>query len=95
MARRSTSFMKEEVGTLVEEVERRRAVIFGRFHGEASHAAKKRAWEGIAQAVSSSGCYLWVGAVKKKWADIKCQTKKKAAHQRQRAKQTGGGPPPA
>ena len=96
MARRSTNFTKEEVGTLVEEVERRRAVIFGRFDGEISHAAKKRAWEGVAQAVSSSGTYLRdVGAVKKKWADIKCQTKKEAAHQRRLAKQTGGGPPPA
>ena len=95
--KRSSNFSRGEVGVLVEEVGRRKELLFGKHDSgiEVNNGAKKRAWESIAEAVSTAGNSVRdVNSIKKKWADIKSATKKKAAKHKMLSQKTGGGPPP-
>ena len=88
----SSNFSRGEVGVLVEEVGRRKELLFGKHDSgiEVNNGAKKRTRESIAEAVSTAGNSVRdVNSIKKKWA-----AKKEAAKHKMLSQKTGGGPPP-
>lgn len=80
-AKRSKNFSKQELEVLVEEISIRRKLLLGKFDNVGVTAEnKKRGWARVAQSVSAVGGFSRdAEAVKKKWADIKSQVKKKGA----------------
>ncbi|XP_063043018.1 myb-related transcription factor, partner of profilin-like [Engraulis encrasicolus] len=94
---RNPTFTPQELNVLVDEVEKRREVIFSKFKSTVTNADKNRAWEEVADRVNAVGLGYKRKAelVRKKWRDYSSNTKVKAAALRREQQRTGGGPPSA
>lgn len=76
--KRQPNFTAEELEVLLNEVESRSKVLFGKFSGAVSMGQKEKGWEEIARAVSGvSGVARSKGEVKRKFTVWKSQTKTK------------------
>ncbi|XP_060601634.1 uncharacterized protein LOC132754903 isoform X2 [Ruditapes philippinarum] len=70
-------------------------VATGKFSQTITAADKARFWADVVESVNSvSGCSRTLEQVKKKWIDLKSQTKKKTIQYIAETRKTGGGPAP-
>ncbi|XP_060565247.1 nuclear apoptosis-inducing factor 1-like isoform X2 [Ruditapes philippinarum] len=70
-------------------------VATGKFSQTLTAADKARFWADVVESVNSvSGCSRTLEQVKKKWIDLKSQTKKKTIQYIAETRKTGGGPAP-
>ena len=77
---------------LTSEATKRSRLLFGKFQGVYTAAAREKGWTDVAQVVSSvSSASRTVSEVKKKWSALKCTTKGKASDLRRELGATGGG----
>ncbi|XP_063048112.1 myb-related transcription factor, partner of profilin-like [Engraulis encrasicolus] len=92
MARKPT-FTAQEIDVLVDEVERKRLLLFSKFKNTVTNADKKAAWEEVAQRAIAVGLGYNRTAemVRNKWRDYSSVTKMKAAALRREQQRTGGG----
>jgi hypothetical protein len=91
--KRQPNFTAEELEVLVNEVEGRSRILFGKFGGIVSMAAKQKGWVEVTRSVTAvSGVRRSVEEVKKKFCQLKSQTKMKATALKKERGGTGGGP---
>ncbi|RZC39405.1 Myb DNA-bind 5 domain containing protein [Asbolus verrucosus] len=87
---RSKNFTSTEITIMVEEVERRRNVLFGPLKGpRLTQFHMYRAWEKVVEAVAP--VVRGLAEIKKKIRDLKTRTKQKANAFKREARKTGGG----
>ena len=90
--KRASNFNAEEKKILVEEVERKFNVLYGKFSNTISKARKDAYWEEISKKVSSvRGVKRNSKECKVKWNNLRCDSKSKVAKYRREARKTGGG----
>jgi len=95
--KRSPNFIETELQTLLDEVEKRKNVLFSKLSNVTTNSAKKKAWDVICcriNAINPSDHRRTVEEIRKKWTSYMSLTKKKASLNRREARKTGGGPPP-
>lgn len=79
-SKRKKNFSGREVERLVGMIEKHHTVLTSHFNDGVTLKAKQTKWAEIALKVSSTGeCIRTPDEVRKKWDDLKCSTKKKAA----------------
>ncbi|XP_032834243.2 uncharacterized protein LOC116956613 isoform X2 [Petromyzon marinus] len=90
-SRRRANFTSDELEALVRCVGAHLSDIDLVPNGQSTrHARKERAWLDVASGVSAVGLCRSVAEVKKKWFDLRSQTKRKAAALRREAAGAGG-----
>ncbi|XP_053398269.1 nuclear apoptosis-inducing factor 1-like [Mercenaria mercenaria] len=88
------AFSPEERDVLVSQCQQSE-VATGKFSSTLTAAGKARFWTNVTESVNSvSKCTRSIEQVKKKWVDLKSQTKKKRILHMQEVRKTGGGPAP-
>lgn len=91
-AKRKKNFSNAEVEVLLQEVTKKRLILFSSVSSGCKVTEKKDAWNAITHAVNVvSGEKRTAEEVKKKWFDLKSETKKSIAKQRREMQTTGGG----
>ncbi|XP_046550059.1 myb/SANT-like DNA-binding domain-containing protein 4 [Haliotis rubra] len=91
---RTSNWSATEVDILIEEIKSNYGVLFGHFSSQVSASQKKKLWTDIVTKINANGKTVRdVPQAKKKWADLKSITRKKAAHQKKEQSKTGGGLP--
>ncbi|KAL2079809.1 hypothetical protein ACEWY4_025553 [Coilia grayii] len=90
---RKPNFTSQELNVLVDEVEKRRLVLFSKLKNSVTNAEKKEAWQEVAEHVNSVGLgYRRDGAnLRNKWRDYSSVVKCKAAALRREQQKTGAG----
>ncbi|KAL2091535.1 hypothetical protein ACEWY4_013798 [Coilia grayii] len=90
---RKPNFTSQELNVLVDEVEKRRLVLFSKLKNSVTNVEKKEAWQEVADRVNSVGLgYRRDGAnVRNKWRDYSSMVKCKAAALRREQQKTGAG----
>ena len=93
LKKKSSNFVKAEIDVLVDEVECRRDVLFGKLSMSLTSDMKREGWGKVAEKVSevSGGEVRSAKAVKKKWSDMASSLKRKEAARRREINMTGGG----
>ena len=91
--KKCSNFTKAEIDVLVDEVEQRRNVLFGKLSMNLTSDMKREGWNKVAEKVSEvSGSEVGgAKAVKKKWSDMSSSLKRKEAGRRRQMNKTGGG----
>ncbi|XP_071111310.1 myb/SANT-like DNA-binding domain-containing protein 4 [Haliotis cracherodii] len=93
---RRSNFSASEIAVLVDEVAVHHATLNSSFSSTVTNKLKGSIWEDIANKINANTASSRSATdVRKKWNDIKCQTRKKAQENRKEACKTGGGPCPA
>ncbi|XP_033121468.1 myb-related transcription factor, partner of profilin-like [Anneissia japonica] len=94
-SKRNTHFSANEITAIVGGVSRRKSIINGSLCGSTVTCSqkKKRAWEEVADEVwAVGGSVRTVEEIKKKWSNIKVESKKQGALHRHESNKTGGAP---
>jgi len=93
LKQKNANFTKPEIDVLVDEVECRRDVLFGKLSRSLTSDMKRVAWNEVTAKVNavSGGVARTDKSVKKKWIDMTSLAKKKEAARRSEMKATGGG----
>ena len=90
--KRKKNFSSSEVEVLLQEITQRKKIIFSSLSAGCTNTNKKEAWEAVTRAVDAvSGEGRTIEDVKKKWFDLKCETKRTIAKFRREMQRTGGG----
>ncbi|XP_046578805.1 t-SNARE domain-containing protein 1-like [Haliotis rubra] len=93
---RTSNWSATEVDILIEEIKSNYSVLFGHFSSQVSASQKKKLWTDIVTKIHANGKTARdVPQAKKKWADLKSITGKKAAQQKKEQSKIGGGLPDA
>jgi len=93
LRKRQPNFTSDEIEMLLNQVQTNSQMLFGKFNGVLSSAAKHKAWQAVATVVSSvSGVERSVREVKKKWSCLKydAKTRPNASVLRMEGQPTGG-----
>ncbi|XP_070983030.1 uncharacterized protein [Oncorhynchus clarkii lewisi] len=78
MKKRKSRFTFDEVHLLLSEVKRNRHILVSKFNQGASSDLRKRTWADIAICINKiSECQREVMEIVKKWADLKCDAKRR------------------
>ncbi|XP_055052713.2 uncharacterized protein [Misgurnus anguillicaudatus] len=78
--KRKSRFTYQEVELLLNEVQRKRHILVGRFNRGISKELKHHTWAALTDRINEvSECHREVIEVIKKWADLKCDTKRRVA----------------
>uniref|UniRef100_A0A4W5R366 Zgc:113149 n=1 Tax=Hucho hucho TaxID=62062 RepID=A0A4W5R366_9TELE len=78
MKKRKSRFTLDEVHLLLTEVKRNRHILVSKFNQGASSDLRKRTWADIAICINKiSECQREVMEIVKKWADLKCDAKRR------------------
>ncbi|XP_062590619.1 myb/SANT-like DNA-binding domain-containing protein 4 [Saccostrea cucullata] len=95
--KRNPNFTNAEITILIEEVERRKDVLFSKHNSTVTNQAKKGEWDHICSKVNSVNTSYIRSAeeLKKKWSAICSEGKKKFAKIKREQRKTGGGLLPA
>ena len=90
---KNANFTKSEIDVLIDEVECRKEVLFGKLSRSLTSDMKRVAWSEVTAKVNAvSGDVARTDkSVKKKWIDMSSLTKRKEAARRSDMKVTGGG----
>jgi len=89
---RKANFSSEEVDILVEEVGKRKEVLFAKFSAVVTNQRKKMEWQEIADRMNVVSKQVRDQKdVKKKWQDLSSSSKKKESCRRREMNKTGGG----
>ncbi|XP_076086463.1 uncharacterized protein LOC143057109 [Mytilus galloprovincialis] len=90
--KRKPRFSQKEVDVLIEKVRCQSDTLFSRFSDTLTNKKKKSAWMEVQNSVNATSMvYRNVDEIKKKWDDVKRNTKKRAASVRRDRNLTGGG----
>ena len=92
--KRRPNFSKIELNALQTEVSSRHEVVFAKRNEPEVNRRKKRAWNAIAERVSSYGVLRSGEECRKKYIHWSSSVKNKAAEIQRSSRGTGGGPPP-
>lgn len=92
--RKKSNYSEAEIDVLLMELQMRGKVLFGSLSGGVTTKSKYVAWQAVTQAVNEvGGKQRTLPEVKKKWADLKLQSKKRIAAHMAKVRLTGGGGP--
>ncbi|XP_056612818.1 uncharacterized protein zgc:113149 [Triplophysa dalaica] len=81
--KRKSRFTFPEVELLLNEVQKKRHILVGKFNRGISKELKHRMWAALTARINEvSECHREVIEVIKKWADLKCDTKRRVAAMR-------------
>ncbi|KAG1929907.1 nuclear apoptosis-inducing factor [Pimephales promelas] len=81
--KRKSRFTFQEVELLLSEVQKKRHILVGKFNRGISKELKNRTWADLTARINEvSECHREVIEVIKKWADLKCDTKRRVAAMR-------------
>ncbi|NP_001013508.1 uncharacterized protein LOC541363 [Danio rerio] len=81
--KRKSRFTFQEVELLLSEVQKKRHILVGKFNRGISKDLKNRTWLSVTERINEvSECHREVIEVIKKWADLKCDTKRRVAAMR-------------
>lgn len=91
--RKNSNFTKCEVDALIDAVESRKDILFGKLTGMLTADMKRLCWNEVTEKVNavSGGVARMEKSVKKKWIDMCSLMKKKEAARRRDMNSTGGG----
>lgn len=90
--KRKQNFSSSELEVLLQEITRRKNIIFSSLSAGCTNTNKKEAWGAVWRAVDAvSGEGRTIEEVKKKWFDLKCETKRNIAKFHRETQRTGGG----
>uniref|UniRef100_A0AAV2JZY1 Myb/SANT-like DNA-binding domain-containing protein n=1 Tax=Knipowitschia caucasica TaxID=637954 RepID=A0AAV2JZY1_KNICA len=90
--KRKKNFSSSELEVLLLEVTRRKKTLFSSLSAGCTNTNKKEAWEAVWRAVDAvSGEGRSIEEVRKKWFDLKSETKRHIAKHRRETQRTGGG----
>lgn len=91
--RRQPNFTSDELEILLSSVEGKSKILFGKFGGAVTAAAKDKCWADVAAVVTSaSGIERSAKEVKKKWSTVKSAVKSTVSSAKKDLHKTGGGP---
>ncbi len=86
------NYKSAEIDQLLSEVEQRKSIIFSSVSGGVRGPEKNKEWEKITAAVNSvSSVPRTVAEIKKKWFDMKLDSKKRLSNLKRSMTATGGG----
>lgn len=92
LSKRQPNFTTGEVEALLQMVEGKSRVLFGKFSGVMSVVSKQAAWDEVARDVSAvSGVKRSAAEVKKKWMQLKSKAKEHVVAVKKDRVKTGGG----
>ncbi|XP_046563049.1 myb/SANT-like DNA-binding domain-containing protein 4 isoform X2 [Haliotis rubra] len=92
---RKSNYSAQEIEILTEDIGKHNSVLSAAFSSSITHKIKNGIWEKIADRVNAASSAHRSGAdLRKKWNELKCQTRKKAMSQKRELVKTGGGPAP-
>ncbi|KAK0146629.1 hypothetical protein N1851_014026 [Merluccius polli] len=92
--RRAFNFSQDELEALVQAVEDRKNVLFGKFSMTVTSQSKDRNWKEVADSVSAvCGMLRTVESTKKKWSSLASDAKIRGVLQRRDQAKTGAGLP--
>ena len=98
-SKKKMRFSNCEIEVLLNEVDHRKSVLFGSLSTGVTNKNKQLSWQFVAAAVNEvSSTPRSFSEIKKKWSDMKVDSKKRIAEYRQSVLITGGGsgkPPPS
>ncbi|KAK2880929.1 hypothetical protein QQF64_008739 [Cirrhinus molitorella] len=81
--KRKSRFTFQEVELLLSEVQNKRHILVGKFNRGISKDLKNRTWAALTARINEvSECHREIIEVIKKWADLKCDTKRRVAAMR-------------
>ncbi|XP_026082332.1 uncharacterized protein LOC113058550 [Carassius auratus] len=81
--KRKSRFTFQEVELLLSEVQNKRHILVGKFNRGISKDLKNRTWADVTARINEvSECHREIIEVIKKWADLKCDTKRRVAAMR-------------
>ncbi|XP_059390293.1 uncharacterized protein LOC132123578 [Carassius carassius] len=81
--KRKSRFTFQEVELLLSEVQNKRHILVGKFNRGISKDLKTRTWADVTARINEvSECHREIIEVIKKWADLKCDTKRRVAAMR-------------
>ncbi|ROK28162.1 Nuclear apoptosis-inducing factor 1 [Anabarilius grahami] len=81
--KRKSRFTFQEVELLLSEVQKKRHILVGKFNRGISKDLKNRTWADLTARINEvSECHREIIEVIKKWADLKCDTKRRVAAMR-------------
>ncbi|XP_016429301.1 uncharacterized protein LOC107756630 isoform X1 [Sinocyclocheilus rhinocerous] len=81
--KRKSRFTFQEVELLLSEVQKKRHILVGKFNRGISKDLKNRTWAALTARINEvSECHREIIEVIKKWADLKCDTKRRVAAMR-------------
>ncbi len=84
--------MSAEIDQLLSEVEQRKSIIFSSVSSGVRGPEKNKEWEKITAAVNSvSSVPRTIAEIKKKWFDMKLDSKKRLSNLKRSMTATGGG----
>ncbi|CAG2211073.1 NAIF1 [Mytilus edulis] len=90
--KRKPSFSQKEVDVLTEKVRCQSDTLFSQFSDTLTNKKKKSAWFEVQNSVNATSMvYRNVDEIKKKWDDVKRNTKKRTVSVRRDRNLTGGG----
>ena len=89
---RQINYTKDEVEILINEVQKRKKILFSSLTNSITNQVKEKEWQEVASRVSSVGPVVRTAAqVRNKWSDFASRTKKKNSAFNRAARVTGGG----
>ncbi|XP_041912501.1 nuclear apoptosis-inducing factor 1-like [Alosa sapidissima] len=92
--RRAFNFSQDELEALVQAVEDRKHLLFGKFSMTVTSQSKDRHWKEVADSVSAvCGMLRTVESTKKKWSSLASDAKIRGVLQRRDQAKTGAGLP--
>lgn len=81
--KRKSRFTFQEVELLLSEVQKKRHILVGKFNRGISKDLKNQTWAAVTERINEvSECHREIIEVIKKWADLKCDTKRRVAAMR-------------
>ena len=92
--RRGFNFTNDEMEALVQAVDERKSILFGKFSPNVTSRIKANKWQEVSDAVSAvCGVLRTVDGVKKKWSTIASDAKTRGTLQKRDQAKTGAGMP--
>lgn len=92
--RRGLNFTNDELEALVQAVEERKCILFGKFSPNLTSRVKGNKWQEVSDAVSAvCGVLRTVDGVKKKWSTVASDAKTRGTLKKRDQAKTGAGMP--
>ena len=78
--KRKANFTTDELEILVDEVSKRKKILFDKFNGSLSTKTKVDSWKDIASKVNAVSTAVWTQKdIRKKWSDFPSASKGKVS----------------
>lgn len=89
---KNANFTRGELAVLVEECRKKKDVLESSFKDVGANSKKKTAWKSVTEKVNAVGGHNRnEKQIRKKWADMKSQAKRKTLEVKKERVKTGGG----